>query len=718
MCNTDTYKRTVKFRFLAGKSTILLFAILLAAGLTTSRAQDTWTQKADFGGHVRYYAVGFSIGSKGYIGTGYDAGCCDLNDLWEYDPATDVWIQKADFGGAARNRAAGFSIGTKGYIGTGFDEESPYSQRNDFWEYDPATNTWTQKADFGGTARSSAVGFSIANKGYIGTGFDVDSPRNDFWEYDPDIDTWIQKADFGGTARYAAVGFSIGTKGYIGTGSNYDYKNDFWEYDPATDTWTQRSNFGGTARFSAVGFFIDNKGYIGQGQIQDYPQLTNDFWEYDPVTDEWTQKTDFGGDKESGGLGFSIGSKGFMTDNLAFDFWEYTPLCNGLTIYADVDGDDYGDADNSILIAECIAPVGYAYNSTDCNDGNASIHPGACDAANGNGIDDNCDGAIDNGYGVTTYYSDADGDGYGIENGTSLCSNPGAGYSLIGGDCDDADAAIHPGACDASNGNAIDDNCDGIVDDNNGTTAYYTDADGDFYGAGNATYLCTNPGTGYSTNNTDCNDANASIHPGAIETINGIDDNCNGTIDENACPLPANLSVSNITGTSATLNWEEGSFSFGYKIRYKVSTTGPWKHAHASGTSLTIFGLTSNTKYTWQVKSFCDTDPFLFSDWSEKQKFVTGALRIGDGLFPPASFQIYPNPATNHATVQFILVQPLHVFITVYDVSGREMETLMDKDVEQGAYSLQINTEHFSKGVYFVKMTTDFGISNQKLIVQ
>ena len=40
----------------------------------------------------------------------------------------------------------------------------------DFWEYDPATNTWTQKADFGGTTRSVAVGFSIGSKGYIGTG--------------------------------------------------------------------------------------------------------------------------------------------------------------------------------------------------------------------------------------------------------------------------------------------------------------------------------------------------------------------------------------------------------------------------------------------------------------------------------------------------------------------------------------------------------------------
>ena len=56
----------------------------------------------------------------------------------------------------------------------------------DFWEYDPATNAWTQKADFGGTARDGAVGFSIGSKGYIGTGYDGTGSTKDFWEYTPE----------------------------------------------------------------------------------------------------------------------------------------------------------------------------------------------------------------------------------------------------------------------------------------------------------------------------------------------------------------------------------------------------------------------------------------------------------------------------------------------------------------------------------------------------
>src|SRR5204863_763037 len=138
------------------KKQTLLLAILVTAGLTSSRGQDTWTQKADFGGGIREAAVGFSIGSKGYIGTGTPF-CITTKDFWEYDPATDAWTQKTDLGGSERSSAVGFSIDSKGYIGTGQDCVSG-GQRH-FWEYDPVTNTWTQTADFGGTGRFEAVGF-------------------------------------------------------------------------------------------------------------------------------------------------------------------------------------------------------------------------------------------------------------------------------------------------------------------------------------------------------------------------------------------------------------------------------------------------------------------------------------------------------------------------------------------------------------------------------
>lgn len=101
------------------------------------QTSDIWTQKADFGGTERFSAVGFSIGSKGYIGTGntrimdYYTGTYTSNDFWEYDPSSNIWVQQTNLGGINRDGAVGFSIGTKGYIGIGS------SRIKDFWEYNP-----------------------------------------------------------------------------------------------------------------------------------------------------------------------------------------------------------------------------------------------------------------------------------------------------------------------------------------------------------------------------------------------------------------------------------------------------------------------------------------------------------------------------------------------------------------------------------------------------
>ncbi|CAN5756642.1 hypothetical protein BH11BAC4_BH11BAC4_01340 [soil metagenome] len=289
----------------------------------TANSGNVWTQKTDFGGAARGHAVAFSIGNKGYIGTGTDA-VSKKNDFWEYDPSTNIWTQKADFGGTARQNPVGFSIGTKGYIGTGLSGVNV--KNKDFWEYDPSTNIWTRKTDFGGTARAFAVGFSIGTKGYIGTGDDGVN-KKDFWEYNPVLNSWIQKADFGGTGRTGAVGFSIGTKGYIGTGSDGVKKKDFWEYDQGLNTWTQKTDFGGTPRNTAVGISIGTKGYIGLGL--DVSVSNKDFWEYDPVLNSWIQKADFGGGASFASAGFSIGAKGYIGNGANpgpnKDFWAYSP---------------------------------------------------------------------------------------------------------------------------------------------------------------------------------------------------------------------------------------------------------------------------------------------------------------------------------------------------------------------------------------------------------
>src|SRR6185295_5907948 len=174
----------------------------------------------------------------------------------------------------------------------------------------------------------------------------------------------------------------------------------------------------------------------------------------------------------------------------------------------------------------CVAPANSSLVAGDCNDANASVHPNATETCNG--IDDNCNGTVDEGV-KTTIYADADAETYGNVNSTTMACSAPTGYVSNSTDCNDANAAIHPNATETCNG--IDDNCNGQVDEGVKTT-FNADADGDTYGNVNSTTLACSAPTGYVSNSTDCNDANAAIHPNATETCNGIDDNCNGQVDE------------------------------------------------------------------------------------------------------------------------------------------------------------------------------------------
>jgi hypothetical protein len=191
----------------------------------------------------------------------------------------------------------------------------------------------------------------------------------------------------------------------------------------------------------------------------------------------------------------------------------------------DADDDGYGVTGDSACLCAPTDP----YDATvggDCDDGAPAVNPAATELCNG--IDDNCDGAADEGFdldgdGFTSCDGDCDDDDPGVNPGAAEVCNgadddcdgdvdedfdlDGDGFTTCAGDCDDGQPTVYPGA--AEDCDALDNDCDGDVDEDH-------DLDGD----------------GFTTCAGDCDDGAPAVNPAALEACNNIDDNCDGDVDE------------------------------------------------------------------------------------------------------------------------------------------------------------------------------------------
>jgi hypothetical protein len=180
-----------------------------------------------------------------------------------------------------------------------------------------------------------------------------------------------------------------------------------------------------------------------------------------------------------------------------------------------------GDADED-------GSVGTQYGGDDCNDDDPQIGPHAVEVCDE--VDNNCDGAIDEGV-TQTFYEDADGDGHGTDDSAfEACEQP-DGASQFAGDCNDESASISPSAFEVCDG--FDNDCDDVADE--GTQiAIFQDTDGDGYGADDSVDVSCPDAVpeGWTTVGLDCDDDDDSVNPDAEEVCDGFDNDCNGAVDE------------------------------------------------------------------------------------------------------------------------------------------------------------------------------------------
>jgi N-acetylneuraminic acid mutarotase len=257
---------------------------------TTNPPADRW-------GHNLTYA---NTNNRMLMFGGDQANGNELNDLWSFQLPLGPWTLETPSGGppaVRRNHSAVWNPGAAemlvfgGFCG-------PSCSYNDVWSYSVNTNTWTLLAN-NGTPPPPGYDFhaawdSINENMLVFGGYDDSVHSDDLWQYNRATETWTQLSPVGGppTARQggAAVWEELGSRmlvfgGWTGSAS----LNDLWEYSPTSNQWTQLTPTGTppAARW-AMGETWDpdlQRLLIFGGR--DGATLFDDTWAYNTITNDW-----------------------------------------------------------------------------------------------------------------------------------------------------------------------------------------------------------------------------------------------------------------------------------------------------------------------------------------------------------------------------------------------------------------------------------------------
>lgn len=246
--------------------------------------------------YPRACATSFTVGDKAYLFAGRDSTGTPLNDLWLYDAGTDTWTSLGATPLSTRVNATACVYNNKVYIGLGFNGQysKDSSYLRDWWEYEPATATWNQLADYPNHYTDDATAFVGNGELYVGYGF-CWNYRRDMFRYDIASDRWdsidVQVAFHGYPTRsFGGTGCTCQHRHFMGTGY-YKHSLNWWAELVDGTHWEERAAVPGKTRTLAASAATDDYIYLSGGMhyggVNTTGEVLRDIRRYDPQADRW-----------------------------------------------------------------------------------------------------------------------------------------------------------------------------------------------------------------------------------------------------------------------------------------------------------------------------------------------------------------------------------------------------------------------------------------------
>jgi len=198
----------------------------------------------------------------------------------------------------------------------------------------------------------------------------------------------------------------------------------------------------------------------------------------------------------------------------------------------------------------------------------------------------------------------------------------------------------------------------------------------------------------------------------ALERTQLFNDNNSCASTACGCPVPSGLSIGSCaTPGTSILSWTGNACASSYQVLVQDQTIplSPWIQYPVITNTVSISTTTANA-YIFKVRSRCPSGAgFTTSAWSSISSFTGCRLEVED-LFdePTTSFQIYPNPATNHLTIKSITK---NVTITIFDLTGKIVIANYIAD-----YEMDLGIAELENGIYFIKMESDEHSETKKIV--